>query len=450
MSAKQEPTSIAAGRFIAAGPGRAYEPPVLEAARLCVVDWFGVALGAEGEDAGRAVRQVTQGWGATGRAHVLRGGTTAPALAALVNGTLAHCLDFDDTNNATATHMSAPTLATALALGEELGLEGREVLAAFITGYEVGARLGAGGFALALSPRGVHPTAVIGRLAATAAACHLLGLEETQAAHALALAATQAGGLTGSFGTMAKPFHAGRAAMDAVLAAQLAAEGMEGAPAVLDEAPGLASALVQDGSQQLGPAEFSAGWEVTRNTFKPYASCLLTHPAVDAARQLAPELDGATPRYVQVYVYPRALLVANKPSPRTPLEAKFSVRYCVAMGLRGHRMQADDFTEAHLADPAVQDLLQRVEVLPDDALDKRQARLSVECEDGRTLSVEVPVSLGHPENPMGWEAMVAKFTALVEPVLGTRTEPLLVVLGRFEQPGALAEAMGLAGGGVDA
>jgi 2-methylcitrate dehydratase PrpD len=378
---------------------------------------------------------------------MLLGGTTSPTLAALVNGTMAHCLDYDDTHLGSHAHLSGPTWAATLALADEAELSGLEALRAFIVGFEVGGKLGGGELGAALTERGFHATGVIGKLAATAAACAALGHEAPRAAHAMGLAATQGGGLTGSFGTMAKPFHAGKAAMDGVLAARLSAQGFEAATDLLDAENGLAPTMVQDGSTRGGPAVFQAGEELLHNTFKPYASCLLTHPAIDAARRLADQVRGRNVEKLKLAIHPLAPCVAGKPDPRTPLEGKFSLAYCVAIALRGHRATATDFSEERLEDPAVRSLLPTLEVVEDAGMDKRAAALEVCLADGERLSAEVPVALGNPENPMGWPDMEEKFTALVEPVLQERAGELLRVLRAVEQPGRLAEALNILAGG---
>ena len=238
----------AATAFISATPQRQHAPEVLDAAKMCLVDWFGVALGASREPAAQAVRRAAARWLSGGRAHILLGPAVAPLAAVLVNGTMAHCMDYDDTHLDGAGHISAPTWATALALAEQYGKTERAALSAFVAGFELSARLGAGGYGRKLQHVGFHPSSIFGRYAAAAAACVLMGLDRAQTAHALGVAGTTASGLNASFGTMSKPFHLGKAAMDGILAAELAAEGFEAAIDLLDNENGLASAFVQDRS----------------------------------------------------------------------------------------------------------------------------------------------------------------------------------------------------------
>ena len=201
----------AAARFIASAPGRNDPTEAVDAARMVLVDTLGVALGAADEDAGRIVRKVAVAWNSSGGAQILLGGRSAPAIAALINATHGHCLDYDDTHVGAVAHLGNPTWAAALAIGQHIGACDRDILNA-----------------------------------AAAAAATLLGLDESGIRNALGAAATQAAGLTASFGTMSKPFHAGKAAMNGVLAAELAAAGFDAADGLLEPEGGFGDAYVQD------------------------------------------------------------------------------------------------------------------------------------------------------------------------------------------------------------
>lgn len=435
------PSSIisSASTFVAQAPGRAYPEDVAQLARMCLADWYGVALGARGEPAGEAVRRLVDGWRTRGRAALLFGGTAAAAPAALVNGTFAHCLDFDDVHFPSLAHLSAPTWAAVLALGSETGASERAMLGAFITGFEIGAKLGSNGMGEAVSARGWHSTGVVGRLAAAAASAALLGLDREGAAHALGLAATQTSGLTASFGTDSKPFHAGRAAFDGVIAAQLARDGFRAATDLLDRDDGLSRVLVQDGAARMRIEGLSVQWELRRNAIKPYACCGLTHAPVDAARQLSAQVGAAEVRSARLVVHPLTPKVASK-DPTSPLAAKFSVAFCVALALRGHRASARDFSLERIADRAIVDLAAKVEVVPEQGMAASSARLEVSLADGRKLHAEVPVSLGNPENPMSWDDLREKFMALVDPVAAHRA-PRIFAAARAFGGGQLAEGL---------
>ena len=427
------------GAFIAAAHARAIPPAVLDAARLCLADWMSVAIGAATEPAGRIVRDTVAQWGSTGRASVLFGGTAAAPFAALANGTLAHCLDFDDTYVDAVTHTSAPVWAATLALGEETEVPESAMLAAFITGFEVAARVGHG-LGQAVTARGWHGTGVFGRIGAAAAAAALLQLDAERALHAVALAATQTSGLTASFGTMAKPFHAGKAAMDGIVSAQLAAGGFTGAVGVLEPGAGLDNAVLQDGSLSITPVEFS-DWRILRNSFKPYAACHLIHPSIDAARALqAGRLDLGAIKAVRADVGALAVKVTGGGDghPETPLAGKFDLRYCVALALHGRDVSAADFRDPWTLDPEIAATASKVAVHNHPGMGFASAAMAIDTGSG-SVQAHVPVAKGHPGNPMGWDDMARKFDGLVAPALQNRTGVMFGLLRRFGDGGALKE-----------
>ncbi|MBI4082869.1 MAG: MmgE/PrpD family protein [Candidatus Lambdaproteobacteria bacterium] len=435
-----------AAHFIAAAPRRQYSDDVLDRAKMCLVDWMGVALGAHEEGAATTARKVAESWATEGRAQILLGGQSAPAVAALVNGTMSHCFDYDDAHTVGGGHVSAPNWAAALAMGGHLGASERDILGAFITGFEVMARLGSGGatgLGRNLQLKGFHPTSVLGRFGAAAVACALLGLSEERTAHALGVAATTAGGLNASFGTMSKPFHAGKAAMDGILAAQLAAEGFEAATNLLDAENGLAGTLVQDRSGRIPAIEFSEGGMLEHNAFKPYACCRGTHPAVDAARQLAAQVGEQQVERVKLRVHKGAQVAVSKPHPKTPLEGKFSFPFTVALALRGHKALFTDFTAERLNDPRIRSIMPKVEVeeVEESVQPRTDAHIEVTLQGGKRLEAHQKFALGHPQNPMSWGDMEAKFFGLVDPVLGKDARSLLKALRSFEQPGRLGEVL---------
>jgi len=425
----------AAAEFVASLPGRRLPADVLDAAKMCLVDWCAVALGAHHEPAGKAVKEVVSGWSAGGKAQILLGASTAPAAAALVNGTLAHCLDFDDTHVDSVAHLSAPTWAAVLALGGECSVTEAEMLRAFVAGYEVGARFGGRGFGVTVDHHGWHSTGIFGCLAAAAGSGAILGLDPDRIAHALGIAATQVSGLTGSFGTMSKPFHAGKAAFNGLLAAQISAAGFAAAIDLLEPDGSLSKTLVQDRSDRIQSVNFDDGWEVTRNTFKPYACCLLTHAAIDAARTCASALRGRQVVKVEARVNPLAVQLAGKTEPQSPLEGKFSTAFCIALGLVGLRATERDFCVSNLEDESVRRVARSVMLVPDERVEKTAAALRVHCSDGTHFEARTVLAKGNPGNSMTWEDMREKFFPLVEPVMNNRAAELFEILKSFEHPG---------------
>lgn len=419
---------------------RQFPDEVLDAARVCLADWLAVAIGAHDQGAALAVLEVARAWGTRGKAPMLLAGYHAPSAAALVNGTFAHCLDYDDTNFGSLAHLSGPTWAAAFATAAHHGVDDRTALAGFVTGYEVAARLGANGLGQAISDRRIHSTAVFGRFGAAVASSCMMKLNADQVMHALGLAATQCFGLVASFGTMSKPFHAGKAAMDGVLSAELAANGFQSRPDLLEtEGDTLARALVQDGSVAFRRIAFDDSWEILRNTLKPYAACHLTHATIETAQKLAPAVAEREIVGVEAHVHPTVLSFAAKPDPRTPLEGKFSCAYCAALGLRGHDASKSDFSEERLRDPSIRELMRKVSLVPDGAMTQTSAALTVSFADGTTAAAETPLASGNPGNPLGWDRMERKFASLVEPVLGPGTHALFDLVRTAGEGGSLQE-----------
>lgn len=436
--------------YAAGARDREYPDAVVKAAITALVDYIGVAVGAVDDAPVLPVRRVAESWAARGNARIFLGPLTTPALAALVNGTMAHAFDYDDAHQMGAGHVSCPCWSAALAVAGHLGASEKDTLAAFITAFEVMARLGGGGpqgVGRNLHRRGFHPTSIFGRVGAAVAASVLMRLDQPTTERALGIAATTAGGLIGSFGTHAKPFHGGKAAMDGILAAELAAAGFESATHLLETEKGLLDAFIQDRAVEVPPLDFDERWELLRNGFKPYASCRATHASIQAARTLAPRLAGKKITGVHAKIHPNAMITAGKLDPRTPLECKFSVPFCISLGLRGYRLVAPDFSEATLINPAVTELLPliRLEVVQDQP--QYEAHLEVQVAGGESLSADTDIVLGHAQNPMSEADFRDKFQGLVEPVLGAQpSRQLYEALNQFEQAGSIRKIMGLLDG----
>jgi 2-methylcitrate dehydratase PrpD len=235
--------------------------------------------------------------------------------------------------------------------------------------------------------------------------------------------------------------------MDGVIAAQLAARGLAAATGVLEPGGGLDNVFVQDGSARLAPSDFT-GWEILNNSFKPYAACHLTHPAVDAAREMAPganALAGLRMVKAEIAILADQVTGHRSGAPNTGLEGKFDIKYCVALGLHGMTLSAADFAEPWTADPAVLATAGKVAVTADPAIAYTEARVALEYDDGRTDFRHIPIGKGHPGNSMGWDDMAEKFDALVRPRLGARTDALFGLVRIFGGGGVLGEIKGIVG-----
>ncbi len=433
--------------YIAGARKRQFPPEIIDAAKRALVDFAGVGIGAADQPVTGAVRRVAEAWAAPGKAHMFLGGTTLPMIAVLVNGTMVHAMDYDDTHPGGCGHPSGPCWSTALALAEQHGFDEKIALAGFITGFDVMSKLGGGGppgVGRSLQRRGLHPTSVVGRAGAAAVASAMFGYDEHKIANALGIAATTAGGLVGSFGTDSKPFHAGKAAMDGILAAQLAGEGFEAATHLYELRGGLLDAFIQDREVEVPLLDFETKWELLTNGFKPYACCRATHASTQAARTLAEQVGSKRVTRVHAKVHPNALVTAGKRNPRTALEGKFSVPFCIALGLRGYRAVYTDFVDATMQDAKVMEIVPVVELEAIHGQAPHSAHLDVYLEGGEHLHADTAIVTGHPDNPMSWDDLYVKFSGLVEPVLGTATgDAIFDCLRNFDRPGSLANAMPL-------
>src|SRR5437762_1052787 len=311
--------------------------PVRELARQCVLDYYGVALaGADDPLATILVDELAEAGGAA-QASIIGHRVKLPALsAALVNGAIGHALDYDDVNLAMPGHPSVAILPGLVALAEQRHSTGREVIAAFVAGYETACRIG-----MALRPghydRGFHATGTVGAFGAAAACAHLLGLDAEAMARALGIAGTQAAGLKSQFGTMCKPFHAGKASQSGLLAARLAARGFSSRPDLVECEQGFALTHAPDFDGQAALAAPASGFHIFANLFKYHAACYLTHGPIESARALR-ERHGVKPEQIArmtLSLDKSCERVCNIPAPTDGLEAKFSLRQTVAMALSG-------------------------------------------------------------------------------------------------------------------
>ena len=335
-------------------------------ARVGILDLVGVALAGANEEATRIVRELVLRGAAGGPAVVFGRDLRINALdAALVNGIAAHVLDFDDCSNTMGGHPSASILPALFAAAEEGGASGRDFIAAYIAGIEVDCK-----FSLGVNfyqyNKGWHPTMTIGIFGCTAACAKLLKLSDEQTATALGIAASLAAGVKSNFGTMVKPLHVGHCARSALFAAQLARDGFTASANAFEHHHGYFNAFNGEGNydaSRILPA-WANPLDVMRPgiTIKLYPCCGATHSAIEAAVALAVEhdLEPESIERVDVLVHSRRIGHTNRPEPRTPLDAKFSLQYCVARALTDRRITVEHFEGNALEDPALQRLLPKV------------------------------------------------------------------------------------------
>jgi 2-methylcitrate dehydratase PrpD len=395
-------------------------PGARRAAARAVLDTIGVTLAGALEPVARVVQQVVAPEGG-GPCRVLgTAGTASPGNAALANGTAAHALDYDDMCFVSLAHPSAPLVAAAWAVAEASGASGRALLDAYVVGFELEGRLGR-----AMNPRhyqrGWHCTSTIGTIGAAAAASRLLGLDETRAGHALAIAASEASGLKENFGTMTKPLHAGLAARNGVLAAQLARAGLTASACAIEGSQGLLAAMDSE-RPSLAPFADDLGrrWEIleTGITVKLYPSCAGTHPALDALLDLrrAERFTAADVERVEIGVDAIAPTILLYDRPSTGLEGKFSMPFCAAAALVDGGVGIDTFDDGRVRDPQITAVQSRVSMQVDPTLDASapaltQARVTVTLTNGRVMTALANGARGYPDRPASDDDLATKFLA---------------------------------------
>lgn len=404
------------GQWLATAPAD-WPDVAVDAAHHAFIDTLGVAVRGAREPVVARVLGGVKSWG-NGPSLVIGTKATLPApFAALVNGTAAHALDFDDNFDPAKAHASAVLVPTILALADQLDSSGTDCIDAYIAGLQIMGRIG-DGVNPAHRRRGWHGTATIGTFGATAAAARLLRLDAQQSAFALSLASSRAGGFISQFGTMAKPLHAGLAAQSGVIAATLAQSGVEAGLDVLEGQTGLTGLMV---SAEFNETRENAKGFVTENVGAPlmvldpglrakrFPNCGSAHRAMDALLTLGERHAPARIRKVIVHAPQTHLRNLMFTEPKTSDEAKFSLEYALAVvladsecGLR--HFEADAITRADLAM-----LGKKVERRPFADDDSRATVVEIELADGTTDQEAVLWAAGSKAKPFTPEQYWQKF-----------------------------------------
>jgi 2-methylcitrate dehydratase PrpD len=408
-----------------------------ELVRQCVLDYVAVTLAGASEPlTAMVLAELAEQGGAPIATVFLHGGKLPALSAALVNGTAAHALDYDDVNLAMPGHPSVAILPALLALGEEMHASGADLMAAFVAGYETQCRIGRL-VAPAHYDDGFHATGTVGAFGAAAACAHLMKLDAERTAHALGIAGTQAAGLRSLFGTMCKPFHAGKAAHNGALAARLAKRGFVARGDVLECDQGFARTHSADFNPDGALAPPPHGLHLRANLFKYHAACYLTHAAIEAARSLKAEHVIAPEQVTSVRIrLDRACAgVCNIAEPRTGLEAKFSLRFTMALALAGaDTSRLSVYSDAAAHDEAMNRLRDRVAVEFASGWPITLTEVEIALDDGRVVAARHDAGVPAPDVNQQGRRLEDKFSALVGPILGaSRAEALRETIARLDE-----------------
>ena len=406
-------------RFVAGHPARGWSEAVEREAHRTLYNWVGCAIGGARHEAADAALAAVAMLEPAPQASVLgRAERVDMASAALVNGITSHTFDFDDTHLKTIIHPAGPVASAVLALGEQRGARGRDVIDALVLGIDVSCRIGN-----TIYPdhydRGWHITGSTGMLGAAAGCARLLGLDAHRTAMALGIAASQPVGLREQFGTMTKPFHPGAAARAGLTSALLAMHGFTASARALEAPRGFVQVVSDKRAWHEVTDELGERFEISFNTYKPFACGIVIHPSIDAAVQLRERgIVAERVARIELRVHSLVLELTGKKEPRDGLQGKFSVYHGVAAGLIFGRAGEPEFSDAIVNRPDVVALRNKVQATVDDTIDEAAAHVTAVLTDGRRVQVHVEHAIGSLQRPMSDAQLDAKFSALVSPVLG--------------------------------
>ena len=446
------------------------EEEILIDARRRVTDIIGISLAASGMETARIVEGVIRGWGGEGQSRIIGKADRYPtASAALMNGTLAHSLDYDDTHLPSVLHPSAAVVPAALAAAEASGTTGRDLLCAVAAGDELVVRVGMAGYDPELGnsvffEKGLHATSIAGTLGAALAAAMVYGLGEEEIAHAVAISASMGAGIieANRTGGTVKRIHCGWAAHAGVTAAELASGGLTGPPTAFEGRFGFLQAYLDDNANADALTRgLGDSWELGRVFFKPYPANHFTHAGIDAAIQLREEgLEVGEIESIELSVASPVLRTIAQPEdekarPATGYAAQFSGPFTVATALVGGGglgVSLDDFTDEIVGDRMKLDLASRVRCSADEECDRIfpnqfPAVLRVHLKNGETREARVSHNRGGPENPLSDEELETKFHANATRVLSREdSEELRTALQDLENLDHVEEITRLAQG----
>jgi 2-methylcitrate dehydratase PrpD len=414
-------------KFVATHPSKGWSDAVDHEAHRTFMNWLGCAVGAADHESVAFTLRATQALQPAHQALIAgRRERVDMASAALINGISSHTFDFDDTHLKTIIHPAGPVASALLALAEVTKASGRNLIDALVLGIDVSCRMGN-----AMYPnhydRGWHITGSTGTLGAAAACSRLLGLDVQKTAMALGIAASQPVGLREQFGTMTKPLHPGAAARAGLMSALMAKEGFTASARALEAPRGFAQVLSTKYDWNEITGELGERFEISFNTYKPFACGIVIHPSIDACVSLRNEnnLKAADIASIELKVHSLVLELTGKKTPKTGLEAKFSVFHASAAGIIFGRAGEEEFSDSVVASPELIALRDKISATVDDSIDEAAVVVTMRLNDGRGLTKKVEHAIGSMQRPMTDAQLSEKFLHLSTPVLGAAQAQLL-------------------------
>ncbi|GAA4340424.1 MmgE/PrpD family protein [Pigmentiphaga soli] len=413
--------------FVANHPSRGWSDAVDHEAHRTFLNWLGCAVGAAYHEAAEAALAAVGVLQPAPQATVAgRPERVDIASAALLNGIASHIFDFDDTHLKTIIHPAGPVASALLALAELTGASGRQVIDALVLGVDVACRMGN-----VIYPehydRGWHITGTTGMLGAAAGCARLLGLDAGRTQMALGIAASQPVGLREQFGTMTKPFHPGAAARAGLMSALLARQGFTASPRALEAPRGFAQVVSDKSAWHEATDELGRRFEISFNSYKPFACGIVIHPSIDACVQLrAQGVRAEQVERIELKVHPLVLELTGKKEPADGLQGKFSVYHGCAAGLILGKASEDEYTDEIVNRADMVALRRKVEATVDERIGEASADMAAVLTDGRRIHIFVEHAIGSLQRPMSDADLAAKFSGMSDPVLGAPRSAALI------------------------
>ncbi|MEP7070324.1 MAG: MmgE/PrpD family protein [Usitatibacter sp.] len=421
------PITQVLAKFVSSHPSRGWSDAVDHEAHRTFLNWAGCAVGAAKHESAEAALGAVRMLQPAPQSSILgRAEKVDMASAALVNGITSHTFDFDDTHLKTIIHPAGPVASALLALAEVIGASGREVIDALVIGIDVSCRMGN-----CIYPehydRGWHITGSTGMLGAAAGCARLMKLDENRTAMALGIAASQPVGMREQFGTMTKPFHPGAAARAGLTSALLARHGFTASPKALEAPRGFAQVVSTKHDWNEITGELGQRFEISFNTYKPFACGIVIHPTIDAAVQLrAKGVKAADVERVELKVHSLVLELTGNKEPKDGLQGKFSVYHGFAAGLIFGRASEPEYEDAIVTREDLAALRRKVVATVDDSIDEASAGVTAVMKDGRRVHVFVEHAIGSLERPMSDRDLEAKLRSMADEVIGSTNTSALI------------------------
>jgi 2-methylcitrate dehydratase PrpD len=393
--------------------------PVRKETARTLLNWTGCAIGGSRTEAvENAVAALTPFFGRPQATLLGRKERVDVFHAALLNGISSHILDFDDTHLRTVIHPAGPVVSAILALAEYRPVTGADFLNAMVLGIEAECRIGNAVYP-AHYDAGWHITGTAGVFGAAAASGKLLGLSAKQMTWAFGLAAAQPVGLREMFGTMTKSFHPGRAAQNGLTAAFLASKDFTSSAHGIEAKSGWANVLSPKRNYAEITEKLGRTYEVSLNTYKPFACGIVEHPTIDGCIQLRNQYHLTADQIdrIDLGVHPLVLELTGKKTPQTGLEGKFSVYHSAAVAIVEGAAGEQQYSDKAVRNPDTVALRDRVSTSIDPSIAEDQVRIAITLKDGRKLEKYIQHSVGSVKNPMSDQDLEGKFAGQAKGIL---------------------------------